>query len=53
MTLEIEKDKYLNCWIVWECHQNYRVDIFHAKTKKECVEYVRKNCKNEDNPTEI
>lgn len=40
MIFEIEKDKYLECWIVWECHKNYKIDRFQAKTKKECKEWI-------------
>ena len=43
MTLEIEKDKYINRWIVWECHKNYKIDRFHGKTKKECKEFIKRN----------
>lgn len=42
MKLEIEKDKYLNCWIVWECHRNYKIDRFHGKTKEECEKQLKK-----------
>lgn len=44
-TYEIEKEKILNCWVVWEVHPNYKVDIFHAKTKKECKEQIKKEVK--------
>ena len=37
---KIEKDKYLDCWIVWEVHKNYSIDRFHAKTKKECKQWL-------------
>lgn len=37
---EILKDKYLKCWVVWEIHNNYMVDLFHGKTKKECKEWL-------------
>ena len=37
---KIEKDIYLNCWIVWEKHQNYSIDRYHAKTKRECKKWV-------------
>lgn len=42
---EIEKDKYLNCWIVWESHTNYKIDRLHSNTKKECKEWIRKKNK--------
>lgn len=37
---KIEKDIYLNCWIVWETFQNYSIDRFHAKTKRECKKWL-------------
>ena len=36
---EIEKDPYLNIYIVWEIHRNYRVDIFKG-FKYECEEWL-------------
>lgn len=41
--LEPIKDNVLKCWIVWEVHRNYRVDRFHARTKKECRQWISKN----------
>lgn len=38
--MQIEKDKILNCWIVWEVHRNYKVDRYHARTKRECKEWL-------------
>ena len=46
MKLEILKDKYINCWVVWEVHCNYSVDLFHAKTRKECKEWIGRKYKN-------
>ena len=40
MIFEIEKDKCLECWIVWEWHKNYKIDRFQAKTKKECKKWI-------------
>lgn len=40
MNIKIEKDVYLGCWVVWEIHNNYSIDIYHAKTKKECKEWL-------------
>ena len=45
MKYRIEKDSYLDCWIVWEVHLNYCIDIFHGKTKKECREFIEKESK--------
>lgn len=42
---EIEKDIYLNCWIVWESHRNYKIDRFHATTKRECKKWINKKVK--------
>jgi hypothetical protein len=41
MKFEILKDKYLNCWIVWEVHRNYSIDRYRARTKKECKEWLK------------
>jgi len=38
---QIEKDVYLNCYIVWEVHNNYKVDVKHGKTKKECKQWLK------------
>lgn len=40
MKFNIEKDIYLNCWVVWEVHKNYSIDRLHAKTKKECKQWL-------------
>lgn len=37
---EIEKDKILKCWIVWEVHKNIKFDRYHARTKKECKQWI-------------
>lgn len=42
LMFEIKKDIYINKWIVWEVHKNYQIDRFHAKTKKECKEWLKK-----------
>lgn len=42
----ILKDPYLKCWIVWEVHPNYMVDIHHDKTRKACQEFIRKERRN-------
>ena len=45
----IEKSFTLGCWIVWECHRNYKVDRHHGRTKEECEEWLnrKKKVKNE------
>jgi hypothetical protein len=43
MKYEIEKDKILNCYVVWEVHHNYKVDVFKSKLKKDCKKWVDKN----------
>lgn len=37
---EIVKDDILKCWIVWEVHRNIKIDVFHARTKKECKQWI-------------
>lgn len=37
---EIEKDNILKCWIVWEVHRNYKVDVFKSKRKRDCKEWI-------------
>jgi hypothetical protein len=32
----IEKDPYLNIWILWQPYYFSFIDIYHGKTKKEC-----------------
>ena len=39
-----EKDKILNCYIVWEVHRNYRIDRFRG-LKRECIAWIDKNTK--------
>lgn len=39
----IEKDKILNCWIVWEVHSNYMVDIYHGRLKRDCKQWLEEN----------
>ncbi len=36
MSYNIEKDKIVNKWIVWEVHPNYSVESYRGNTKKEC-----------------
>lgn len=40
MKFNIEKDKYLNAWIVWEVHKNYSIDRYHGRTKRECKKWL-------------
>lgn len=42
MKYRIEKDSYLDCYIVWEIHLNYAIDLYHGKTEKECREFIEK-----------
>jgi hypothetical protein len=42
MKMIIEKDKILNCYIVWEVHLNYKIDRFRSKLKRECNEFIKK-----------
>lgn len=41
MKYEPVKDIYLNCWVVWEVHRNYRIDRQHTRTKKEAKEWIQ------------
>ena len=35
----IEKDNILKCFIVWEVHQNYKIDRFRG-LKRECKKWL-------------
>lgn len=39
---KIEKDKYLNKWVVWELHRNYHV-ARKIGFKYQCEEWVNKH----------
>jgi len=39
----IEKDKYLNMWVVWLINGNLHIDVFKNKYKKACKEWVKDN----------
>ena len=41
MKYEIEKDKVLNTYIVWEVHTNYKIDRFRGY-KYQCKSWVKK-----------
>ena len=41
MKYEIKKDFILNCYVIWEVYVNYKVDVFHARTKRECKEWLK------------
>ena len=45
MNYEIKKDPYLNCYIVWECHNNYMIDMYHGRLKRECKQWLKENIK--------
>ena len=40
MKYEIEKDPYLNMYVVWEVHTNYKVEVYRNKLKKECKKWL-------------
>lgn len=40
MKYVIEKDKYLNTWIVWEIQGNAKIDRFRG-LKRECKEWTK------------
>lgn len=37
---KIEKDPILKCYIVWEIHRNYIIEVFRGY-KYECEEWIR------------
>lgn len=40
MNYLIEKDRVLNCFVVWEVHTNYMIERFRG-LKKECKEWIK------------
>ena len=38
--MKIEKDKILGVWIVWKKEGSLFTEIFRAKTKKKCKEFI-------------
>jgi len=40
---EIEKDPYLNKYVVWEVHTNYKVEVYRNRLKRLCTEWVKEN----------
>ena len=44
MNYKIEKDNVLNCFIVWEIHQKYKIDRYRG-LKRECRAWIAKNTK--------
>ena len=40
---EIEKDPYLNKFVVWEVHHNYKVEVYRHRLKWMCNDWVIKN----------
>lgn len=39
---KVEKDEYLNVWIVWELINNHTYNqVYSSMLKRECMEYVR------------
>jgi len=41
MKMEIEKDKILNCYIVWEVHSNYKIDRYRSELKRDCKKFIK------------
>lgn len=39
----IEKEPIYKMWVVWEKHRNVKVEVFKAKTKKECKQWLEEN----------
>jgi len=40
---KIEKDPYLNKYVVWEVHINYKVEVYRNRLKRLCTEWVKEN----------
>ena len=36
----IEYDKAAKCWIVWLRLNNLHFDLYHGKTKKDCLRWI-------------
>lgn len=43
MSMLIEKDKYLDRWVVWLIEGSLYTQVYDAKYKKDCKEWVKKN----------
>lgn len=41
MKFIIEKDIYVNKWIVWEVRRNVKIDRYWGHTKKECQQWLK------------
>lgn len=41
MNYKIEKCKILNSWIVFEKHRNLYFEVYRAKTKKACKQWIQ------------
>lgn len=41
MMYEIEKDPYLNKYVVWEAHTNYKVEVYRNRLKRMCIDWVK------------
>lgn len=39
MTYEILKDNVYKCFVVWEVHRNYKVEMFRG-LKRECKQWI-------------
>ena len=42
MIYKIEKDPYLEKWVVWEVHQYYMIDVFSDKYKRNCIAFKKR-----------
>lgn len=40
---EILKDPIYKMWVVWEVHRNVKFEMFKAKTKRECKQWLKEN----------
>ena len=44
--MTIEKDEILNKWIIWKIEGSIKTELFHANTKRECLDFLER-LKNE------
>ena len=40
---EIEKDPYLNKFVVWEVHNNYKEEVYRHRLKWKCKDWITEN----------
>ena len=40
---EVVKDPYLNKFVVWEVHPNYKVEVYRHRLKWKCKDWITEN----------